>query len=263
MELQGIRVIRTESPEELRERLTVAVKSGSDRALVAGGDGTMHEAVQVLAGTGCALAPIPLGTGNDLCRSLGLPLDPVEGLRRALDGTVERIDLGRCAGRYFAGIAGTGLDGAVLDFLESRSQAFRGPWVYPYAVLRALASFRPLELSIGCDGTTLQRRVMLAAWANTSVFGGGMKIAPMAEIDDGQLDMILVEAMPKAKLMALFPRVYSGRHLGHSKVTHLRGKRFSIDAPAPLRVHGDGELMVARSGPIEITAVAGRLSVVR
>ena len=249
----------------MQEALRQAVEANSPRVAVAGGDGTLHHAAQILAGTATALAIVPLGTGNDLARVTGTPLDPVQALDRAIESsTIRRIDVARTsAGRIFVEIAGTGVDGDVLDFLTERPRWLRGPAIYPYAVLRTLGAFEPPELTLEHDDGTFRGEVMLIAVANGPLYGGGMQVAPEARIDDGLLDIVIVRRMPKWRAALLFPQVYRGTHIRDPAVQVIRTRRLRLSSNRPRRFNVDGErLGTLDAQPLEIEVVPQGLGVV-
>lgn len=228
-------------PQEFSALARRLVRAGAPRLLVAGGDGAVHAAIQVLAGTDCALGVVPTGRGNDLARALGIPLRARDAAEHALRARPRRIDLGGVGDRYFAGVAALGFDGEVARFVRERAGGAAGPGVYPYAVIRTLLHFAPVGFRIRHDGGTIEAAGMLAAAANSPCYGGGMRIAPGARLDDGMLDLIFVRAVGRLRLLRLFPRVYRGAHVGHPAVVALRTARLTVAADRELTVFGDGE----------------------
>jgi diacylglycerol kinase (ATP) len=212
--------------------------------LVAGGDGTLHLAVGALVGSETALGIVPTGTGNDLARALGISRAPLAAAKHALAGAPRRIDVGVVNDRPYLGVAAIGFDGEVLRFIETRLRRLRGPWVYPYAAVRALIRFEPPRLHLEYDGGSFEGSAFLAAVANSSTFGGGMRIAPQASLDDGWLDLVVIRGARKLALLPLLPRVYAGGHIRHAAVETHRVTRVSIRSSPSLFVHGDGEPMV-------------------
>ncbi|HKQ61977.1 MAG TPA: hypothetical protein VJS92_11855, partial [Candidatus Polarisedimenticolaceae bacterium] len=182
---------------------------------------------------------------------------------RARTAAARSIDLGRCAGRWFAGVLAAGFDGEVLRHVEQRPHWLPRGAVYPYAVLRALGDFTAFELRVEADAGSFAGPAMLVAVANSPRFGGGMRVAPQAALDDGWLDLVIVRALPMLRFVAAFPRVYRGRHLEHPAITSFRVRRLRLSADRPLRVHGDGEPLstVGREG-VEVTVAPGALRVV-
>jgi diacylglycerol kinase (ATP) len=252
------------SAEELADEARAAIDAGRERLLVAGGDGTLHVALGALAGSDCALGVVPTGTGNDLARSLGLLEAPERALGRALTARPRRIDLGRVDDRPYAGVAGLGLDGEVNRYLARRFPGRRRPWMYAWATLRTLASFRPPGVRARFDGEDTARPTLLAALANSGCFGGGMRIAPGARLDDGLLDLVWIAPVSFPRLLLLFPRVYRGAHIGHPAVLHrpVASARLSVEGD-PVTLYADGEpvVPVGRS-EVEVRCWPGALWVV-
>ena len=237
--------------EELPAIARESAAGGCRRLFVGGGDGTWHFAAQGLAGSECALVPVPLGTGNDLARELGLPLDAERAIEAGLAAPIDRMDLGRIGDRYFCGVAGSGMDSEVAE--QSRSiRRLRGPLVYVWSVVVVLARFRAPLLNLEVDDEELVGPVMLVACANTRYFGGGMRIAPDARRDDGRLDIVVVRGISRRRFLAMFPSVYRGRHLGHPacSVRRAASARFALDRP--MGCWGDGEWL-AEVGPAGVT----------
>ncbi len=244
----GIPIQVPDSSAALTEAARRAAKEGVERLLVGGGDGTWHHAAKGLAGSDCALAPIPLGTGNDLARELGFALDPARAIAQAVAAPVTRIDLGRVAGRagggIFCGVAGSGFDSQCAEYAKS-VRRLRGPLVYTWSVVRVLAGFVPLRATLEHDAGRFEGDVMFISLANTRWFGGGMQIAPQAEAADGLLDVVIVHRISRARLLTVFPRVYSGRHLSHPAISTLRTSRARLFFDRPSMLYGDGEAIAA------------------
>jgi len=246
-----------------------AADEGVERLIVAGGDGTMQLAAQGIAGTPCALGVVPLGTGNDLAGTLGVPPEIEPAVARALTGEVRAIDLVRIggsggeAGVLAVGYAGVGFDGEVTGF-ANRVERLKGPLVYPYAVIHTLATFKPPRMRIEHGLGTFEGGAMFAVAANLPRFGGGMRIAPDALIDDGLLDLVIVREIPRRTLLSVFPKVYTGRHVGHPAVSIVRTRRASIAVDRAMTMYGGGEPLrdLAANEPVEVAAVPGALRVV-
>jgi diacylglycerol kinase (ATP) len=260
----GVELEASDSPSDLALRARRAAESGVDRLLVAGGDGTWHWAAQGLAGTSTALAPIPLGTGNDLARELGYPLRAESAFAAALAGERDRIDLGRIGERYFCGVAGIGFDATVAEYARTRVRRLRGPLVYAWATLASLASFRPPRATLEVGGRRIDGEVFLVAFANGSHYGGGMRIAPAADPRDGLLDVVVIHRRSKLHLLRVFPKVYSGRHVTDPSVEQLRTGTARLAITPPQSINADGEGL-GRTGDdaTDVSIAPGALKVVR
>jgi diacylglycerol kinase family enzyme len=144
-------------------------------------------------------------------------------------------------GRKYAGVAGIGFDSDVVRFVDARMRRARGAWIYPYAVLRTVMSYRPPFVRIEFDGGSFEGRVTIVAAANSPYFGGGMLIAPGARLDDGLLDLVVIEHLAPLRLLALFHRIYRGRHIDHPAVHTFRLRRAKVTVDRNSAVYADGE----------------------
>lgn len=259
----GAGLVVSKSAADLAEQARRAAADGVERLVVAGGDGTMHWAVQGLAGTRTALGVVPAGSGNDLAATLGVPCELDAAVARALGGEVRPLDLVRAGGRLAIGYAGVGFDSEVTRVANAVT-FLRGPLVYPYAVFRTLASFQPPSMRVEHDGGVFEGRAMFAVAANLPRFGGGMMIAPDARPDDGLLDLVIVEEIPRYRLLAVFPRVYKGTHITHPAVTIVRTRSARLTIDRTMEMYGGGEaLLPLQAGePVEVEVVPGGVLVV-
>ncbi len=259
----GAELVVSRDEQELRSQARLAVRQGVERLIVAGGDGTFHHALQGLAGTDCALGLVPLGRGNDLAQTLGVPPGLEESVERAVSGPIRPIDLGRVGDRYFAVYCGVGFDSEVARFVHEKKGLARGRAVYVYGVLRTLASFSPPVLEVEHDAGRFRGRAMFAVVSNCPCFGGGMRIAPSAEVVDGQLDLVILEEISRLELLRVFPKVYRGRHTDHPAVTIVRTARARLAVDREMAMFGDGEPLL-RLGvePVEVEVAPGALWVV-
>ncbi len=256
-------LVVTRNAEDLTSQSRRAAQEGVERLIVVGGDGTFHHAVQGLARTDCALGLVPLGRGNDLANTLGIAPELDEAVRRALQDSTRRIDLGQVGDRCFTVYCGVGFDSEVADFVHRKSRHVLGRAVYPYGVLRTLAKFVPPRLDVEYDGGRFQGRAMFAVACNCPVFGGGMRIAPDAEVADGELDLVIAKEISRLQLLRVFPKVYRGRHVGHPAIEIIRTGRTLIALDRQMTMFCDGE-PAQQAGPegTEITILPGALRVV-
>ncbi len=222
-------------------------RTNPEAVIVVGGDGMVHLAIQELAGTEVPLILIPAGTGNDFARTMNLDLDlPVASLSYALTHQPTSIDLGRVNGMYFAEILSTGFDSMVNE--RANRMRIRSKIKYDLAMLLELPVFEPLEYEISVDGRQVTTPAMLIAVANGISYGGGMKICPNSDIQDGLFDLMILEPVSKIEFLKVFPKVFKGTHITHPKVRILQGKKITINSKAI--AYADGE----RIGPLPITA---------
>lgn len=244
---------------------------GRFSAVVAvGGDGTLHETANGLyeAGTDTPLGYIPSGSGNDFARGMGLPADPLAALEVVLARPrLRRIDVIRAPGRISLGAAGAGFDATVaLATNASGSKRWLnrlrlGKLAYVLTMIRELIRYRPVRAAVTVDGRRHEfDRTWLITVANIPFFGGGMKICPAADPDDGLAEICIVSNLRKTALAAVFPRVYKGTHVTHPAVRFLKGKTIRIEAEAPLDAHMEGE--PAGTTPLELEMAAAAMPVI-
>ncbi|HEV7784688.1 MAG TPA: diacylglycerol kinase family protein [Thermoanaerobaculia bacterium] len=259
----GAGLVVTRKVSDLWEQARRAAEDGVERLLVAGGDGTMHHAIQGLAGSPCALGVIPLGTGNDFAGTLAVPPELEPAVERALNGEIRSIDLIRVGDSYSASYVGAGFDSEVTRY-ANEVKFLRGPLVYFYSVIHTLITFEPPRMRVVHDGGTFEGKVMFAVVNNLPRFGGGMRIAPDAKIDDGLLDLVIVKEVPKPVLLSIFPKVYTGKHVGHPAVQIVRTRRAEITIDRAMTMYGGGESLrpVAAGEPVAVEVVPGGLRVV-
>ncbi len=239
----GAELVVSRSTDDLTEQARRAATEGVERLLVAGGDGTQHFAIQGLAGTATALASLPLGSGNDIASSLGMPLDLEQAVARAFDGPIRTLDLAQVGDRLYGGVAGVGFDSAANE-TGNRVKRLKGPLIYIYAVLHTLATFRPIGYHIDYEGGSFDGAGMMMVMANTPRFGGGMRVAPAARLDDGLLDLVIIRKVSKLTFLSVFPHVYKGTHISHPCFFTVKTPWAQVRLDRPMRVYGDGEPLV-------------------
>jgi diacylglycerol kinase (ATP) len=252
-----------ETAAAARDRGLAAVASGIDVLAVTGGDGMVHLGANLCAGTETALAIIAAGTGNDVARGLGLPVHDAEAAADVIaHGTTRLIDAARCVDgrdeeRWFVGVLGAGFDSLVNE-RANRWDWPRGRMRYNLAIARELPVFRPIPYTIEVDGVRLETEAMLVAVGNGPSYGGGMRVCPDASFDDGELDVLVLHKLSIPQFLRVFPKVFTGEHVGHPAVEILRGKRVTLEA-AGIVAYADGE----RFEPLPVTCevVPGALRV--
>ena len=252
-----------------------------------GGDGTIHRHLNALVQLNLPVLIVPSGSGNDFARSLGLhhARRSVQAWREFCSGVnkCRAIDLGvitampetkTSAGspargespKYFATVAGLGLSSEVAARANSLPRWLRGHGGYALTAVPSIATFEPFPMKIALPNdnqnwtTRSDAPTIVAAFANNSTFGDGMKIAPQARLDDGQLDVCLIRRISPFKLFCLFPTVYFGRHLSMREVEYFQAARVRVETDYPLDVYADGEF--ACQTPVEIGVRAAALKVI-
>jgi diacylglycerol kinase (ATP) len=251
----------------------------ADVILLFGGDGTVHRHLRALVKLGLPALAVPVGSGNDFSSALGLRSvrDSVAAWWRfcAARDNVRLIDLGEISAlrrapaphepRYFCSVAGVGLDAVVSRRANALPRWVRGHGGYALSLIPAIFSFQSSSMKISAQDmsgawTTLSdQSTLLAAFANTSTYGGGMKIAPRAKMDDGLLDLCVIADINRYKLAGVFPSVYVGRHLGIREVNYLQAARVRVETEKPMEIYADGEFVCHT--PAEIGIARGALRV--
>jgi diacylglycerol kinase (ATP) len=239
-----------------------SVQDGVEALVVVGGDGLVHLAAQVLAGTDTSLGIIPAGTGNDVARNLGLPRsDPQAAADVVVGSRTRRIDLGRVGTRHFVTVLATGFDSLVTE----RANAMRWPRGrarYSLATLAELSVFRPLAYTLELDGVERRVEAMLVAVGNGPSFGGGLRITHGAELDDGRLDVVVIGTMTKPDLVRTYPRLFSGGHTRHPRYEHHRVRSVTVAAPG-ITAYADGERIGALPLTVDVAPRALKVLVPR
>lgn len=248
----------TRSLEHARE-LAVAAADAGEVATTLSGDGLVGAVAGVLRGREDAvIGVLPGGRGNDFARVCGIPLEPVAACAVLANGRVAPVDVGDVGGRTFVGIASLGFD-SDANRIANAAPAFLGNLVYAYGALRALASWRPATFEVRVDRQTRTFTGWSVAAANSKAYGGGMFLAPDAELDDGALDVVLSERTSKLRFLRSLPLVFKGRHVELDSVHVLRGTEVRVAADRPFVVYADGDPIGEL--PVTIRAVPGAIRV--
>lgn len=244
----------TSKPKEAVEIARQAAENHYSRVIAVGGDGTVNEVVNGIAGRNTIFGVLPTGTGNDLARMLDIPRKLDLAVRRLWNQNEKQIDLMELNGMYIAGAIGIGFDGAIAEDINRASWKKRaGTLGYVLSMLKLLVTFQPFRLDLEIDNRTiLFRKCWLVAVGNSKFYGGGMKICPDAVHDDGWLDVCVVHSMSRMELLKLFPSVFSGKHIFHPHVLCLRGKAVEVLTDPIVPIHGDGEMIGKTPGKIRI-----------
>jgi diacylglycerol kinase (ATP) len=260
-----VRVLEADSADAAMSAAHDAVAGGAGAVVAMGGDGTVNLALQAVAGTEIPFGAVPMGTGNDFVREIGLPLDPrsaADAIVASLEhGARRRIDLARMEStdgsvRWFGAVLGAGFD-AIVNERANRMRFPRGPRRYDLAIFAELLRLRPRPYTLTLDGVVHQLAAVLVAIGNTPAYGGGMRICPAADATDGLLDVVVAGSIGRATLVRIKPRVYAGTHVSHPMVTSYRARVVTVDAP-DITAYVDGER--ATPLPVTVTAVPGALT---
>jgi YegS/Rv2252/BmrU family lipid kinase len=214
--------------------------AGGEVVVVMSGDGLIGQIGGALAETGVPMGVIPGGRGNDFARVLGIPTEIPEAVALIANGAVRKIDVGEVNGRRFLGIASCGFD-SDANRLANEARLIRGNLVYLYAALRALAAWKPARFEVTLDGVRREFTGYSVAAANNRAYGGGMFLAPEAEFDDGELDVVMTADVSKLRCLVNLPKLFSGSHTENDEVTIVRASEVEIDADRPFAVYADGD----------------------
>lgn len=262
---RGLRVtvVQGESAMESTALAREAVEAGADAIVAAGGDGLVSLVLNVIARTDTPLAILPSGTGNDHARLFGVPReDPVAAADVIVDGRIRSIDLGRVGQTWFGTVLASGFDSLVTD-RANRMRWPRGRMRYNLAMLAELANLAPLPFRIELDDRVLEIDAALVAVGNGSSYGGGMRICPDASVDDGLLDVTVVAAGGRMRLVRLFPTVYKGTHVHLPEVRTFRSRTVRLSNPTligpPITAYADGERLAPLPVTIESVPKAARV----
>lgn len=234
----GYHVERTTDIEHARELARAAAQAG-EVACAFGGDGIVGAVAGALVGTDGLLAVLPGGRGNDFARAAGIPKSPVAACAVFERSHERRIDLGEVDGRRFVGIASCGFDSDANRIANVTKVP--GEAAYAYAAVRALISWKPADFVVTIDGERGAFRGYSVAAANGPAYGGGMFLAPDAQLDDGQLDVVTITGVSKVRFVTQLPKVFRGTHVRNPEVDVRRGREVEISADRPFTLYADGD----------------------
>ncbi|MGH3472855.1 MAG: diacylglycerol kinase [Nocardioidaceae bacterium] len=234
------------------------VADGYDVLTVMGGDGMVHIGLQAVANSATRLGVIPTGTGNDTARYLGLPLgEPAKAAEVIVAGQTRTVDAGRIGEVYFSSVLATGFDSLVSE-RANRMRWPRGQMRYNLATAAELRVFRPLPYLLELDGREVGLEAMLVAIGNGPSYGGGLRICEGAEVDDGQLDVVVIKPISKVELVKVYPQLFKGTHVTHPAYERYRVRQVSVAAPG-IVAYADGERVGTL--PLTVDAAPGAFTV--
>jgi YegS/Rv2252/BmrU family lipid kinase len=258
------RILNSTGPGDVQAKLQAAMAEKPPVVIAAGGDGTVHEAVNgwMKAGGGVPLGVVPVGTGNDFAKMLEASPDWREACWRIVRRETRRVDVGRCNDFYFANSLGIGFD-AQVALEANKIHWIRGNAVYGIALAKILLLHhsRP-QVRIFHDGETLDTDITLLTINNGKVEGGAFVMAPDAEIDDGLFDVVVARGMGRIGILGLLPQVLKGQHMSNPKVLKFQTNKLTVQAVTPLPIHADGELTYSGAMNLEIEVLPRKLEVI-
>ena len=233
-------VERTRSLEHARE-LALAAAAAGEVAVAFGGDGLVGAVAGALKHSEGVVGVLPGGRGNDFARVLGIPREPAAACEVLVSGAVRSLDLGEADGNTFLSIASCGFD-SEANRLANETQVVRGNLVYAYAALRTLASWKAATFTVKLNGGAPRTIVgCTVAAANSKAYGGGMFMAPDASLEDGLLDVVVVEDASKLQLLRMLPLLFKGTHVHKPNVHVERARQIEIAADRPFTMYADGD----------------------
>lgn len=224
-----------------------AVARGYRSIFTLGGDGTVFEAVNGLAGTGLmeevSIGFLPGGTGNDFTRSMNLPRDPVEAFEALRTGRVVTIDLWKANEYHFINVFGLGLDTDLAGWAEKTKRLMTGMPAYIAALLLTLFGFKFKKIRLTVDGRVLEREIVVLTASNGRFYGGGILVAPDAHVSDGKLDLVLINRVWKPRIPGLLVKYIAGRHIKEIKeCEYIRAESIVIESAMKVACETDGEI---------------------
>jgi len=236
------RSFRVERTRGLRDGVERALRAaeGGEVPVVVSGDGLVGAVGGALAGSDTPLGIVPGGRGNDLARVLGIPVEPEAAVAALCAGETRRIDVGEVNGERFLGVVSVGLD-SVANELANETKWLRGNLVYLYSGVRTLLGWKPVRFTLRVGEERERFSGHSVSVANSRAFGGGMFIAPDAELDDGEFDVVTVSEIGKLRSLTILPKVFKGTHVEEDEVRVFRASRLELSASRPLPVFADGE----------------------
>ncbi|HEX3609698.1 MAG TPA: diacylglycerol kinase family protein [Solirubrobacterales bacterium] len=244
------RVERTRGLEDGVERALRAIE-GDEVPVVISGDGLIGAVGGAMAGSEMPLGIVPGGRGNDLARALGIPDDPAAAVAVLAAGRTRRIDVGEANGRRFLGIVSVGFD-SECNRLANEVRILRSNLVYVYSLFRTLLGWKPARFTIRAGEERLRISGYSVSVANSSTFGGGMRIAPEAELDDGLFDVVTIGEVGKLRFVANLAKVFKGTHVDGEDVRVFRAPRLELTASRPFPVYADGDHLTDLPASIRI-----------
>jgi len=245
--------------------------AGRERIFALGGDGTFQALLNAVAGSASvSLGVLPAGGGNDLASALGLPLDPVRAAEMILtQGQAVPLDAARVrtadgAERLYMGGGGVGLDAEAARFASGAYRNMRGRSRYLLSAIRALGEFRGVDVQVSLEGaeqSSLQGTALVLGVLNTPSYGAGLRLAPEARMEDGRLDLVLLENLSALEIAGILPRLAISGEIRTARIQRHRVTRVRIETERPCAFHADGEIVGMT--PVEIAVVPGAMRVWR
>jgi diacylglycerol kinase (ATP) len=260
-------LIETASAREFSASVQTRIARGCRTFIAMGGDGTLQLLVREVIGRELQVGVIPAGGGNDFAAALGIQQNVPQAVEVIVAGKSRSVDVVRARtesghDELYLGGGGLGLDAEAVRYANGKFLRWPGRWRYVASAMAALHGFSGVEIEAefpGSDVPRIEKRVLLAAALNTPTYGGGLRLAPNARLDDGLLEIVMVEMLGKREVLALLPRLLSSGELKTEKVTRARASKVCLVTQGKNWFHGDGELL--GRAPVEIEVMRSALRV--
>lgn len=260
----AVDVVRTEGPGHGQDLAAEAVSQGAKHIIAVGGDGTVHEVANGLlrSDTDAALGVVPVGSGNDFAKVLGLyGCDPIQAVARLVTAKSRRFDAGRVLGEWFVNSVGFGFGPAVVQ-TRNRMTHLRGFLSYLVPIVRTFFTFEPPVFDIAAPGFRERGYMMMVEVCNGTTAGGSYRFAPDADPTDGKMDVCVIRRVSLPRFLLAIPRVIAGTHTTMREVAMVKTAKLVVRAPEqPLVVHVDGELREPGTNECTVELERGRLNV--
>lgn len=226
----------------LLARHAATSKTKVDAVISVGGDGTLLEVVNGLVGSNMLLGVLPAGTGNDFARAIGIPANVKEALKSIVKKKIKLIDVGKLGDVFFTNVASVGFDAEIVRDIIKYKKFIPGKASYLVAALIKFFTFKFKHISVNIDGKEMKSKILLVAIANGTHYGGGMKVNPHGDIDDGYLDVIMINHVPRYKIPLLMAKFAKGDYTHLPFVKTYRCKEITINSQDNLVINADGDI---------------------
>jgi YegS/Rv2252/BmrU family lipid kinase len=244
------RTVTTRSIDHAYEEACRAAEA-AETVIALGGDGLLRPLAGALKHSAGSLAVVPCGRGNDFARVLGVPKDPAEAARVAVEGAERMLDVANVEGTPYLGIASFGFD-SECNRIANEAKLIKGNGVYVYSALRALAAWKPARFTVTVDSEHHEATGYSVAVGNSKVYGGGMYILPMAELDDGKLDVMITKESSKLTFLRELPKVFKGTHVDSGYTEFFRGEVIEVSSDRPFAIYADGDPIGATPAMVRV-----------